>query len=123
MHDFEAGLHGTHRALDEAVLVVDGVERALSAAQTAELRVERTGAFLLKVGVVLLGVTVAGVAGVLFLRWFLQHPGPDPDPGTLIGPGGGFGDATVSATPDDQVATPDKEVATPDDPLLQSSDH
>ena len=121
MHDFEAGLHGAHRALDEAVLVVGGVERALSAAQTAELRVERTGAFLLKVGVVLLGVTVTGVVGVLFLRWFLRRPAPDT--GTSIGPHDASDDASHDASDDATTsATTDDQVATPDDPLLQSSD-
>ena len=62
-------------ALDEAAIMLDEVERALAVAHAAEVKVERTGAFLLRVGVILLGLVVGG-EGVLLLRWLLEHRSP-----------------------------------------------
>jgi Na+/glutamate symporter len=99
MHEMGARVHSANSALDEAVIMLGEVGHALAVAHAAEVEVERTGAFLLRVGVVLLGLVVAGVTGVLLLRWLLQHPEPEPAP--VIGQ---EDVSTVVATvdPDDQ---------------------
>jgi len=100
MNEFEARVHGAHSALDEAAILLDDVERALAVAHAAEVEVERTGAFLLRVGVVVLGLVVAGVAAVLFLRWFLRHPEPEPVP--VVGQDDVYGTVVATADPDDR---------------------
>jgi len=100
MHEMGARVHSAHSALDEAAIMLDEVGHALAVAHAAEVEVERTGAFLLRVGVVLLGLVVAGVTGVLLLRWLLQHPEPESTP--VIGQDDVFGTAVATADPDDQ---------------------
>ena len=100
MHEMGARVHSAHSALDEAAIMLDEVGHALAVAHAAEVEVERTGAFLLRVGVVLLGLVVAGVTGFLLLRWLLQHPEPEPTP--VIGQEDVSGTVVATVDPDDQ---------------------
>ena len=100
MHEVGARVHSAHSALDEATIMLDEVEHALAIAHAAEVKVERTGAFLLRVGLVLLALVAAGLTGNLVLRWLLQHPEPESTP--VIGQDDVFGTAVATADPDDQ---------------------
>jgi len=77
-------------AIDEAEVALYQVERALATAHAVEVQVERSGAFVVRVGLVVLGVVVAGVTGFFLLRWFLRSPepmteSPDTAPGAVPG--------------------------------------
>ena len=87
-------------AFDEAAIVLDEVEHALVVAHATEVKMEREGAFLLWVGVALLSLGVAGVTGVLFVRWLVRRSGPDSTP--VIGREDVFGTVLAPADPDDQ---------------------
>ncbi len=86
MNDVEAHFRSAHGRLEEAVVVLDEVERALAAARNAEVKAEREGAFIVRTGVVVAGAAVAVVVGILFLRWFFEEPEAEPD--ESVGPEG-----------------------------------
>ena len=78
MHEFEERFRSAHGHLAEAAVIVDGLERALAKAHSAEVRVEREVAFTAKAAVVVVGAAVAVIVGTLVLRWFFENPGSEP---------------------------------------------
>ena len=98
MTEFEARFHSAHGHLEEAAVILDEVERAVAAAHSSEVKLEREGAFIVRVGGVLIGVAVAVVLGILFLRWFVEAP--EVEPGGSVGQDSSsdqaFGDSEVA---------------------------
>ena len=78
MTEFETRFLSAHGRLEEAAVILDEVERAVAAAHNAEVKAEREGAFIVRVGVVVVGAAMAVVAGILFLRWFFEESEADP---------------------------------------------
>jgi len=76
--EFEARLQSAHGPFEEAAVILDEVERALAAAHNAEVKTEREVAFVVRAGVILIGVAMTIVLGILFLRWFFDAPKTEP---------------------------------------------
>lgn len=76
MPGFRRRLHRATGPLQQAEVLLDEVERGLAAAQSAEIRAERSAAVLLVSGAAILGgAVVVGVGGALLLRWLSRRGG------------------------------------------------
>ncbi len=74
MSEIETRSRSVHGRLEEAVHILDEVERSLAVAHEAEVKAEREVAFVVKAGVAVVGAVLAVVSAILFLRWLFEEP-------------------------------------------------